>query len=94
MCLIIFLALMAELAYAEVLNTSDLVGHEGSSPSRGTYLKGAIMKSLMVLADEETFTDLHGCRIVGVPDDFDEDYIDWGRDDIKTITIFMDSIEG
>lgn len=27
----------------------------------------------MVLNDEETFTDLWGCMIVGVDDDFDDD---------------------
>lgn len=32
-------------------------------------------KFLMVLQDGTTFTSLEGCKIVEVPDDWDEDYL-------------------
>jgi hypothetical protein len=31
---------------------------------------------LMVLEDGETFTQLDGCKIVEVPDEFERDYLD------------------
>lgn len=48
------------------------------------------MGFIMVLNDGETFTDLNGCKIVSVPDDFIEDRIDWDRDDIHVVSEFLD----
>lgn len=44
-------------------------------------------KYLMVLSDGETFTDLEGCRIVAVPEDFDESDLDWDDPDVVELVI-------
>lgn len=42
---------------------------------------------IMVLNDEETWTDLHGCMIVNMPDDYEDSEIDWAQ--AKIITKFV-----
>lgn len=54
------------------------------------------MKYLMVLNDGETYTNVEGCKIIGVPDDFNMPDSPWAFEDSKDMMVecvVFDTIE-